>query len=352
MKTLLFVPVVLLGLAPAVRPALAQTAPAGRAAAEAAIRALVSERDTRRAYEAYDRFVVANVSQDAGLLGLIAAEELRAIAQHAADDPRLQVEALERLARHGDSQAPNALQRMAVDRPGTPAAALADGALARLGDTAASARLLNMASSNTLRDKSVVVESIRRSGLKAQAQVLVPLLKDEELATRLEAIDAVAALDYKAAIPEIRPLLSDENPQVRSKAALALKRLGDPAGNSRAQAMLRSDAGSARLEALEADPIADRNDKVAEARRLMNDPDPLNRVKGAEAIAGDEPAAAHAVLKRVADDPDSTARRLAARSLEFLKPADLALLRRLLEDSSGWVRMYAAGGVLNAAEQR
>ena len=61
------------------------------------------------------------------------------------------------------------------------------------------------------------------------------------------------------------------------------------------------------------------------------------------------PAAARAVLTAVAGDADSTARRLAARALASLEPPDLTILRRLLEDSTGWVRMYAAGGVLAAA---
>jgi HEAT repeat protein len=350
MKFAVFVPVVFLGWSAAAQPALAQTAPANRAAVKAAIQEAVAGGDTRRAYDAYDRFVAANHRPDAELLSPIAADELRAIATHAVSDPRLQVEAWERLARYGDTQAPVELQRMATDATGTPVAALANGALARLGDTAAIARLAGMASSGTPRDKSHVVEAIRRSGLRDQAQVLLPLLKDPDWTTRLEAAEALAVLDYKAAIPEIRKLLSDDEPRVRSKAALALRRLGDTAGSPNVEAMLLSNVGSARLDALEADPLSDRGEVAAAARQLMNDPDPFNRVKGAESIARDEPAAARAVLTTVAGDADSTARRLAARVLESLKPADLTILRRLLEDSTGWVRMYAAGGVLAAAE--
>jgi len=343
--------VVLLGwvLAPA---AVAQPPQAEDAAVKAAIQAAVSAGDTRRAYAAYDQAVAAKRRQDAALLGPIAAEELRAIAKYAKDDPRLQAEALERLARHGDAQALSDLQFMASSRPDTPVAALADGALARLGDTAALSRLSAMASSSTLQDKSNVAEAIRRSGAKELAGVLVPLLQDPEWPTRIQAVQALAELDYTAAIPEIRALLRDEEPRVRSNAAVALRRLGDSGGDERSAAMARSSVASARLESLQADRSASRADIAAAARQLAGDPDPFNRARAAEALASDDPAAALTILRRVAEEQDSTARRLAARGLESLRPSDVALLRRLMEDQNGWVRMHAAGGVLDAGLQR
>jgi HEAT repeat protein len=343
---------VFLGLSAAAQPALAQGAAPDRAAVKASIEEAVASRDSRRGYEAYDRFVAANRGPDAGLLSPLAADELRALGMHAVSDPRLQVEAWERLARHGDAEASAALQRMALDRPGSPVAPLANGALARLGDDTAADRLAAMVSSGTLQDKSNVIEAMRRSGLTTRAHVLLPLLGDPDPVTRGEAAEALAVLGYRSAGSEIRPLLSDSDPRVRSKAALALKRLGDTGANPAVEAMLRSNVGSARLDALEADPASDRRDIAAAARQLMADPDPLNRVRGAEAMARSDPGAAHAALAAVAGDADSTARRLAARALASLDPADLTLLRRLLEDGAGWVRMYAAGGVLAAADKK
>ena len=341
--------VVLVLFLSAAQPILAQVAPAERAAAKASIQQAVASGDLRRGYDTYDRFVAASRRPDAELLSPLAADELRAVAARAVSDPRLQIEAWERLARYGDAQAPAELERMASQRPDSPVAALANGALARLGDASAAARLAAMASSSRLQDKSSIVEAIRRSGLRDQAQVLVPLLQDPDWATRSETADALGALGYKAAIPEIRLLLSDDEPRVRASAALALMRLEDPAATTRAEAMLRSNVGTARLDALEANPLSDRGDVAAAARQLAADPDPFNRARAAEALASDDPAAALAILRRVAEEQDSTARRLAARGLAVLRPPDLALLRRLLEDNAGWVRMYAAGGVLAAA---
>ena len=343
--------VVLVGWGYAAQPALAQ-AQTGGAEARTAILDAVSAGDTRRAYGAYDAFVASGRKQDAALLGLVAAEELRAIGKYASDDPRLQAEALERLARHGDTQALSDLQQMATSRPNTPVAALADGALARLGDASALSRLVAMASSSAMPDKSNVAEAIRRSGSKEHAGALVPLLSDPEWPTRIQAIQGLAELDYAAAIPDIRALLADQEPQVRSNAAVALKRLGDTGGDEQSASMARSGVASARLEALRADRTSKPADIAAAARQLAGDPDPFNRVRAAEALAGDDPAAALTVLRRVAEEQDSTARRLAARGLESLGPTDVALLRRLLEDQSGWVRMHAAGGVLNAGRQK
>jgi hypothetical protein len=343
---------VLLGVSSAGQPALAQGAAPDRSAAKASIQEALARGDSRRAYDAYDRFVAANRGPDAELLSPLAADELRAVATHAVSDPRLQIEAWVRLARHGDAQASAELERMATQRPDSPVAALANGALARLGDAGAAARLTGMVSSSRLEDKSSIVEAIRRSGMSDQAQVLVPLLQDPDWATRSETVDALAALGYRAAVPEIRERLSDDDPRVRSRAALALKRLGDTSANARVEAMLRSAIGSARLDALDADPQSDRRDVAVAARQLMNDPDPLNRIRGAEVLAKDDPGAARATLAAVAGDADWTTRRLAARALASLDPVDLTILRRLLDDSAGWVRMYAAGGVLAAAETK
>jgi HEAT repeat protein len=344
--------VVLLGWTFAAQPALAQPAQAAHATTRTAILDALSAGDIRRAYGAYDRFVETGGRHDASLLAPIAAEELRAIGQHATDDPSLQAEALERLARRGDTQALSDLQRMATSRPNTGVAALADGALARLGDANALTRLAAMASSSAMSNKAIVAEAIRRSGSRQYAGAVVPLLTDPDWQTRIQTVRALAELGYTAAIPEIRTLLTDENPQVRSSAAVALKRLGDPGGDEQSAAMLRSGNAGARLEGLQADPGSSRADINVAARQLAADPDPLNRVKAAEALAGDDPAAALTVLRRAAEDSDSTTRRLAARGLEGLRPTDVALLRRLLEDESGWVRMYAAGGVLAAAEAK
>jgi HEAT repeat protein len=56
------------------------------------------------------------------------------------------------------------------------------------------------------------------------------------------------------------------------------------------------------------------------------------------------------VLAAAAADQDSTPRRAAADVLERIRSTDVALFRRLLGDSSDWVRMHAAGAVLGVTQ--
>jgi HEAT repeat protein len=101
-----------------------------------------------------------------------------------------------------------------------------------------------------------------------------------------------------------------------------------------------------RLEALALDRTLSAADRRAAVKTVLADPDPLTRVRAAEAIAAEDPEAAKAALVRVTGEADVTARREAARALEAVKPADLGVCRRLLADPSDWVRVYAAGAVL------
>lgn len=113
--------------------------------------------------------------------------------------------------------------------------------------------------------------------------------------------------------------------------------------------MRESPVGDVRLEVLASDRTLPAADRRAAVKAILADPDPLTRVKAAEAIAAEEPVAAKVALVRVTGDADMTARREAARALETLKPVDLAVCRRLLADPSDWVRVYAAGAVLAGA---
>jgi HEAT repeat protein len=330
-----------------VEPLLAQ-APGNQDLVNVAILAAVALKDNGRAYAAYDAFVQATGRQAATLLRPIAIQELRNVAANAVYDPRLRAEALERLGRGGDAGASDQL-RQAVGQRGRRESLLADTALMRLGDQAASARIAQFASAQDNPDTVAVAEAIRRSGSRSQAPLLVPLLRHADPETRVAAVEALGVLGYIDAIAEIRLLVSDPYPAVRSRAALALARLGDSAGHEIVSAMLRSPAPEVRLLALDADPSIPAPERSAAIRAVIDDPDPLTRLKAAEALARDEPEAARPALLRLTEDPDMTPRREAARVLENLAPLDVALFRHLMADSNDWVRMYAAGGILNAA---
>ena len=324
----------------------ARSAPRNRDAAELQIQILAGLEDLPRALSAYDRYAGAVGKPDAALLAPIALQQLRITAATAVDDPRLANEALERLARAGEAAAKARLQQISIDRAGSSLAVLADGALARLGDASASARLSSLVSSEGLRDKSTLVEAIARSGSKSGAADLRALLQDPDPYTRIAAMEALGRLGDRESIPAIRVLLQDDYPPVRSRAVLALARLGDAEVGEAVARMRESPVGDVRVEALAWDRTLPAADRRAAVKAVLADPDPLKRVTAAEAIAAEDPEAAKAALVRVTGEADVTARREAARALEALKPADLAVCRRLLADPSDWVRVYAAGAVL------
>jgi HEAT repeat protein len=332
--------------------AVLRTAPGNREAALLQITALEELGEHARALGAYDTFAAQTRRQDAGLLAPVATSELRAIAGRAGPDVRLRTEALERLARAGDSGATAELRRTATGNTGTGAAMLADVALARVGDADAVARLSTAATAETTRDKSVVVEALQRSGAKNLGPTLVQLLQDPSPRTRAAAADAAGVLNEKSAVPVLRGLLADEDSRVRWRAALALKRLGDSSGDEAIAAGLKSPVSSVRLSAIEADRAPRDAARRTALKAILDDPDPLNRIRAAEAAATDDPAVARAVLMTVVGEPDLTARREACRALESLPPFDVGLFRRLLGDREDAVRVPAAGGILAAARAK
>jgi HEAT repeat protein len=329
-----------------------RNAPRSRDAAELQIQVLVRLEDVPRAAAAYDRYVGLVGKPDAALLGSIALEQLHITADNALDDPRLAVAALERLARAGDAWGKERLERLAIDDAGTTAAVLADGALARLGDNAAAARLSALVSSERLRDKTTLTEELGSLGSKANLGDLRALLQDPDPLTRMAAMTALGDLGDKGAIAAVRALLSDDYPPVRSHAALTLKRLGDSEGNEAVARMMASPVGDVRLDALAADRSVRDADRRSMARAILSDPDPHTQIKAARALAASDPDAARVVLNRLAADPDVSARRGAVRALEDLQPVDLVLFRRLLGDPSEWVRVHAAGGILAAVRKK
>ncbi len=320
--------------------------PANREAVDVKIRALLALRDRARARAAYDDFVTSAKKQDGGLLRPLAADELRDVAATAGSDVQLRVTALDRLAAGGDAAAAADLERMAAEGAGV--GMLADSALAKRGDAGAVRRLADAASSARIRDKSLVARAIQSANAKGAAYALVPLLQDPSPVVRSAAADALGALGYQAAAPELRALLSDQNGAARIRAALALKRLGDSAGDDLVAALLKGPAVDGRLDALEVSPGVKPADRSAIIKAALADGDPGNRIRAAELLARDDPAAARAVLTPLLKSGDPFSRIEAGRALDALGSPDLAVLHSMLADRNGWVRAYAAGGVLTA----
>jgi HEAT repeat protein len=227
----------------------------------------------------------------------------------------------------------------------TPEGLSADAALARLGDAAAAARIARMASSEAVRDKSVVAAALQQAGAKRYAYALVPLLRDASPVTRMAAASAVAALGYGEAISALRPLLTDPFGPVRTAAAVALRQLGDRSGDKVLADGARGTAPDQPIVAMEAAGAAPGEETVAAVTSLLAHKDPLVRLRAAEVLgrAGLARPACRAALEDLLASADAGIRQEAARVFELLPAGDPQVARRLLRDPNPWVRLYAAG---------
>jgi HEAT repeat protein len=328
---------------------LVRQSPASRDAASVQIDSHLAAGDAAGGFAAYDRFAAVTKTQHPGLLAPLARHQLRAIAAASEDDPKLRCEAFERLARFGDEAAREQLIRLSSDtsRPGVNA--VADAALARLGDSGAVARLTALAWSPDVRDKTSVVEGLALLAGNAGIAELRALLADPNPGTRIAAATALADRGDKDSVPAVRELLSDDFPEVRSWASLALKRLGDPSADAAIARMKSSPVAEARLDAVVSDRSAPDAERRAALKPYLTDPEPLVRLKAAKALLDVEPDAAREVLVRLAGDAGTPLRADAAALLEGLGHPDVALWRHLLADGLSQVRLHAAGGALKSA---
>jgi hypothetical protein len=336
----------------AIAEAVLQQSASHRDATDVRICGLVSLGNVRAAHEAYDRFVTLSRVEDLALLRPIALGHLRAMAADGAVEWRLRVAALERLAKSGDAGADRDLQRLSAEGAGTGLGVMADAALAKVGDKAAVRRLADAASSDRLRDKSLVADALRAVGARDQAHVLVPLLADENPMTRIAALEALADLGYKPAIPEIRALLDDDYRGMPGRAALALKRLGDSSADDRLGDLSKSPAPDMWLVAIDLSPAMKPADRDAIIKQVLANADPRMRVRAAEVLARTDPAAARGILGKIAEEGDVSARTEAARGLEPLAAAgDAGVLHKLVGEPNPWLRLYGAGGVVAATRR-
>ena len=291
------------------------------------------------ALDGYERWQATRRIEDVFLLEDIARGVLGELS--GSNDPQLQSEALLILARHGGASA-----RTALSAAGSSVAAVT--ARARLGDPTAVDELRQLATSDSVRDKTAIVKALREAGA-ANAAAIAALLGDASPMTRAAAAESLGELGDKSAIASIQKLLGDNDPFVRSTAAVALAKLGDPSANDLVMSMMSNDAAEVRLFAAEAyrnRPAADWADAV---RPSLTDRNGLNRLIAANLLAGVDPEAARTTLVGAIADANPVVRMEAASILVRRGLADAAELRKLLRDSDAWVRLRGSEGLLRLA---
>jgi HEAT repeat protein len=307
------------------------------------------------ALDAYEQWQSAVRQEDPFIMAPIAVGLLRT-ASTTDGDLRAKFRALELLAGAGDATA-----RQALATAATNSFMEADAALLRLGDAEAAARLERRIEAPSARDKSDLIDALRKAKSKRSAGAITRALQDPAMPTRMAAARALGDLGARDSIPQLVQVLKDPEPPVRFMAAVALAKLGSTAGDNLIRQLENSPVGDMRMLAAEVTaPGSPSGPWVAEATRVLQDPDPLARLRAAELLVrhAADPSAGLEALRVALAENNPAIRFAAADLLEDLPRSpiaeDLPSVRRLLRDPSAPVRVEAAGILLrlSAADLR
>jgi HEAT repeat protein len=307
------------------------------------------------ALDAYEQWQSAVRQEDPFILAPVAVGLLRT-ASTTDSDLRAKFRALELLAAAGDATA-----RQALATAATNSFLEADAALLRLGDPGAAERLERRVEAPSSRDKSDLIDALRKAKSKRSAGAITRALQDPAMPTRMAAARALGDLDARDSIPQLLPVLNDPEPPVRFMAAVALAKLGSAAGDNFVRQLQNSPVGDMRMLAAEVTaPGNPSGPWVAEATKVLQDPDPLARLRAAELLVrhAADPSAGLEALRVALAENNPAIRFAAADLLEDLPRSpiaeDLPSVRRLLRDPSAPVRVEAAGILLrlSAADLR
>ena len=207
------------------------------------------------------------------------------------------------------------------------------------------------------RVRAKAVEALGKIGESAAGAAvpgLMRALRDQDNGIRALAAEALGEMGESAdgAIPALVRSLSHPSPEVRRTAAEALGKMGGSAAAARlALERMTSDLdGGVRAQAIRALGAIGGSTPVSDqvVLRWLEDPDPLVRAAAVESL-GRSSSPGEAILDvviRLLDDANDQVKVEVTKVLPNLagatSPVIAGLCRRLLEDDSEWVQVYAA----------
>jgi HEAT repeat protein len=328
--------------------AILRTAPRNHDAAALKIASRISTGNVDGSLDAYEQWLGAAQREDAFLLERIALGIVTTAA--GSKDRTVRARALEILTAMGNVEARAQLSAL-TEQPGS---TRVDTALARKGDATAIARLVSRIKDPASRDVSDAIDALREADAKNAASAIAAALDPARpMPTKIAAARALGELGSAADIPRLRTALQDPDPPVRVVAAVSLMRLGDQSGAEIVQSLENSPIGDYRLLAVEARAASEPTGPwVGVATKVLDDPDPLVRLRAAELLVrhAADPGKAADVLRGALADSNPAMRqvavdRLSAMPITFLE-RDLPTLRKLLRDGFVPARLEAAAAVL------
>lgn len=301
-----------------------------------AIEADIARGGATTALTAYEAWLGARTTEEAGVLRRIARAYLYEWSRQSGDTT-VRREALLALAADGDDAAGALVAGGAAGQTGR----------AKLGDDKAVAAIVaRMQAEPGLKLREI--QALGDTGNPRAGAALVPLLSDSRPENRAAAAEALGTLRYEGAAPQLKRLLEDPRGQVRVSAAGALFRLGDSSGLPVLQELAASEQASVRRSA--AILLADQPDEMWKAlvRGLIADPDPSIRLDAARLLLPHDPQLATRALDQLRADGNVAIQEEAGVVLAQSPVTGLSDQRRLLRTGTARVKVRAADQILTS----
>jgi HEAT repeat protein len=299
-----------------------------------------------RGLDAYEQWLKRGRAEDAGLLEPVAIAVLQQIA---VSKPELRTQALRALVL---ARVAGAREALAAEKNNPQAQLAAEVSAARAGDSAASQRLMGMASEG---GSPSLAHAFAEMGVSAGEPGLLLLMQSRDPQTRAAAVEALGAIKSDAARAAVTALRSDPDPVVRLSSIISLAQMGDAAAMTEVERMINGtvpDLVIAGARAWEGRP----GPWVGAMRPLLDNPDGLIRLEAARAIAPVDPDAARRVLGTALGDANPVIRYESAKAFAEvpdlrLGGEDIAALRQRLRDADPQVRVSVASALLRLARE-
>lgn len=195
-------------------------------------------------------------------------------------------------------------------------------------------------------DKTAIARALGEIG-PAGAPTLIKMLRTTSGPSRAAAAAALGSIGQSDAETPLLEAMQDSDGYVKAMAAVALARLGNAAGADYVKSMLESPVGDVRLMAALGWNGAP-GPWVDAVRPVLQDPNPVSRMKAAELLAPIDPEAARPVLAAGLGDDNPAVRAQAEQALSEASLVDSTLvdiprLRHNLREADAFIRLYAAG---------
>jgi len=304
----------------------------------------------------YDASAAARQKPDAAMLAPLARFDLKRTVRLKVDQPKLEAQALERLASDGDADALRTLKQLsAVHSAISPDDLAPTVSLARLKDPAGEQKLASMANARPWQERAQVFQAAGQAGVRSLTPQLIAGLHDPEPNVVVAAEIALGLIQAKEAVPDLQKAFKSDIGIVKMNAAVALKRIGDSSADAfladlltKPIAQVRETAAGAYLFSTAKGPQWDKA-----VREMQSDPDELRRLDAAEMLACCDVKAAKVTLTKALASPNPLLRQRAAQIFEARRDqlADTVIARTIVGDSLEAIRVYGDGMTLALAKK-